>query len=160
MSDETVIADLEDEIAATLKDSPGVLKLALNSRLPALRRYQLACDYARSERIFNAMGTLIICSFILLILSGVVVTWGGFYNLYHNNGLTPGTSRAVAELLIGFLFVFFGSGLNWWLLALSPSNKRTAALSALRETAIDSVEQAAEQPKPTADLQPDPAPTT
>lgn len=158
MTDETVIADLEDEIGTTLKDSPEVLKLALNSSLPALRRYQLACDYASSDRIIDAIWPAISTSFFVFIFGGVVLTWVGFYRLYHHYGLTPGTSRPIAELLIGFLFVLLGSGLNWWLVALAPSNKRAAAFSALRETAIDSGEKPAEQDKPSADLQPDPAP--
>jgi len=160
MTDETVLADLEEAIEATLKSSPEVLKLALNSSLPALRRYQLACDYASANRRVDSNWEIIFVSFFVFILDGVIATWAGFYRLYDSYGLTPGTSRAVAELLIGFLLVFFASGLNWWLVALAPSNKKAAALSALMETARDLVDEAEEQPKPPADLQSEPAPTT
>ena len=64
----------------------------------------------------------IVAAFVFLVIAlGIGITWAGFNDLHNQFGVTPGNSRAGTELLVGMLFIFFGSGVCWWFLAFAAN---------------------------------------
>ena len=148
MTDKTLAVQLEEATQKILYSE--IKELAANSTIDPLRKYQLAQTYSRSENQENWLLMGIVAAFVCLVtMLGIGITWAGFDDLHHQFGVTPGNSRAGTELLVGMLFIFFGSGVCWWLLAFAAdaSAKRRVIRARFEETQKPKNSEQTEVPK-------------
>lgn len=156
MTDKPLDLQLEEETQKVLGESFGVRKLAVNSTIEPLRKYQLALDYKRRETQINWLISGILLAFFALVLIGIAIAWTGFVNLDNHFGVTPGNSRAGMELLLGMIFIFLGSGVCWWLqvFASHASARRMVIKALFEETQKPKAPEPAEEPNQTPVAEP------
>lgn len=151
MTDKPLDVQLEEETQKVLGESFDVRKLAANSTIEPLRKYQLALDYKRSENQSNWLICSIFVAFSAFVIMGVIIAWAGFVNLSNNFGITPSNSRAGVQLLLGMFFIFLGSGVCWWLqvFASYASARRMVTQALFAETQKPKALEPAEEPTQT-----------